>query len=143
MRAVDDTIADLRDKMARLAETIAETSERESRRTLQEKLDAYGGQVRKEEAKREKLLQEAHDATDHAQAASDMREWVRTVAEVAPTYDCAQQRDALRALGAVVTVWRDDYKHPDGWPQRYKIKLHFTGQALVMLPAYSPDSKDL
>jgi hypothetical protein len=50
------------------------------------------------------------------------------------------QIDALRALGARVTVWRSDYQHPDGWPQRYKVVLTFTGFTgqPVTLPAHSP-----
>ena len=56
-----------------------------------------------------------------------MREWVRVVAAKAPTMTRAQQRATLKALGAVATVWRADYVHPDGWPQRYRITLHFTG----------------
>jgi hypothetical protein len=120
------TIATLRDKMGRLAETIAETSERESRRTLQDKLDAYAAQVRSEEGKRERLLHEASEAIDHARTARDIREWVRVVAEQAATFTREEQRITLKALGARVTVWRADYVHPDGWPQRYKIRLHFT-----------------
>jgi Recombinase/Recombinase zinc beta ribbon domain len=137
------TVAALRDKMGRLAETIAETSERESRRTLQAKLDAYAEKVRAEEGKRERLLHEAREAADRAQAEQDIRAWMREVAAVAAGYDCAQQRDALRALGAVVTIWREGYVHPDGWPQRYQIQLHFTGftgQAPVTLPPVHPDS---
>jgi hypothetical protein len=121
------TIANLRDKMACLADTISETSERESRRTLQEKLDAYGAQVMKEEKKRAQLLQEARDAAQEAEAERDMREWVRVVAEWAPTFTREEQVRTLKALGAVVTVWREGYEHPDGWLQRYRIELHFTG----------------
>jgi hypothetical protein len=121
------TIANLRDKMARLADTIAETDERESRRTLQEKLDAYGAQATKEEKKRTQLLQKARDAALEEQADREMREWVRVVVERAPTFTREEQIYTLKALGAVATVWREDYVHPDGWPQRYQIKLPFTG----------------
>ena len=135
--AVADTIAALRAKMDALAETIAETSKGESRRTLQEKLDRYADQVTAEEKKRERLLSEASEAVDHAREAREVREWVRVVARKASTMTRAQQRATLKALGAVATVWRADYVHPDGWPQRYKIRLHwtgFTGQP-VTLPA--------
>jgi site-specific DNA recombinase len=140
-------IARLRDKMDRLAETIAETSERESRRTLQDKLDAYAALVRTEESKRERLLREARDTADHVQAEQDIREWVRIVRERAPTFGPAERATTLRVLGAVVTVWRADYVHPDGWPQRYRIVLRFTGftgQAPVTLPPTAhPDSNYL
>jgi DNA invertase Pin-like site-specific DNA recombinase len=125
--AVAGTIAALRNKMDALAETIAETSKGESRRTLQEKLDRYADQVTAEEKKRERLLQEAHDAVDHAREARNVRAWVRVVAAKASTMTREQQRATLKALGAVATVWRADYIHPDGWPQRYRIQLHFTG----------------
>ena len=125
--AVTHTMAVIHDKMGRLAESIAETSDRESRRTLQEKLDAYAGQVRAEEGKRERLLREARDAADYADAAQEVRDWVRVVAEKADTFTREEQHATLKALGAVVTVWRADYVHPDGWPQRYRIVLTFTG----------------
>jgi hypothetical protein len=133
-------IAALRDKMAALAETIAETSNRESRRTLQEKLDEYAERVSAEEGKRDRLLREAREASDYAHAARDVRDWVRLVAASADTFTREEQRTTLRALGAQVTVWREDYVHPDGWPQRYKIVLHFTGftratEQPVTLPA--------
>jgi DNA invertase Pin-like site-specific DNA recombinase len=139
------TVAALRDKMGRLAETIAETSERESRRTLQDKLDAYAAQVRKEEGKRERLLSEASDAVDHAREAREVREWVRVVAEQAATMTPAKQWATLHALGAQVTLWRADYVHPDGWPQRYQIVLHFTGFSgqPVTLPAAQSVKPDL
>jgi hypothetical protein len=57
--AAESTIKTLRQKMDSLAETIAETTNKESRRTLQDKLDSYGEQVTAEERKREKLLAEA------------------------------------------------------------------------------------
>ncbi|HEV8191240.1 MAG TPA: recombinase family protein [Ktedonobacterales bacterium] len=120
-------IAMLRDKMGRLAETISETSEKESRRVLQEKLDAYAAQARKEEGKRERLLSEARDAAQRANEERDVREWVRIVADRAATFTRAEQVTTLHALGAQVTVWRADHVHADGWPQRYKIVLNFTG----------------
>jgi hypothetical protein len=52
---------------------------------------------------------------------------VRVVAAEADTFTREEQRDCLRILGAVVTVWRADYVHADGWPQRYRITLNFTG----------------
>ncbi len=130
-------IATLRDKMGRLAETIAETSEKESRRVLQEKLDTYAAQARKEDGKRERLLAEAGEAIDRARDERDIREWVRVMAERAASFGREEQRAALMALGAQVTVWRADHVHADGWPQRYKIVLNFagfTGQP-VTLPA--------
>ncbi len=136
--AAADTIAALRDKMDALAETISETSRGESRRTLQEKLDRYADQVTAEEAKRERLLHEAHDAVESAKTAQDIREWVRVVAAKAETMTRAQQRATLKALGARATIWREGYVHPDGWPQHYKIVLHFTGFTgqSVTLPAH-------
>jgi DNA invertase Pin-like site-specific DNA recombinase len=127
VEAVDAQIATLRDKMGRIAETIEDTSDRESRRVLQERLDTHATSIRNEEAKRAKLMEEAHTRAEHTQAQADMAAWARVVAEKAPTMTRAQQVATLRALGAEVTVWRGDYVHPDGWPQRYKIKLHFTG----------------
>ncbi len=62
------------------------------------------------------------------------------VAARAATMTREQQRDTLRALGARLTLWRSDYVHPDGWPQRYKIMLHFTGfsgQPTTLPPAVS------
>ncbi|HEV2459815.1 MAG TPA: recombinase family protein [Ktedonobacterales bacterium] len=136
--AAADQIAYLRDKMARLGETIAETSERESRRTLQATLDHYARQVCAEEGKREQLLQEAHDAADQAQQERDIREWVRDVREHAADYGPAERRVTLKALGAVVTVWREDHVQEDGKPGRYRIKLGFTGFTgqPVTLPAH-------
>jgi site-specific DNA recombinase len=131
------TIATLRDKMDALAETISETSKGESRRTLQEKLDRYADQVTAEEGKRERLMREARETTDRAREDREIREWVRVVAQRAGTARREEQRAVMMALGAKVTVWRADYAHPDGWPQRYKIVLTwtgFTGQPIT-LPA--------
>ena len=145
LEAAGAVITTLREKMGRLAETIADTSDRESRRVLQENLDGYAAQLRAEEGKRERLLGEAHDAVEQAQDARDVREWVAQVAARAPSFTRAEQVAALRALGARVTVWRKDHVHEDGWPQRYRITLNwsgFTGKA-VTLPAHtgaSPES---
>ena len=71
----------------------------------------------------------------------EVREWVRAVAERAGTMTRAQQRATLKALGAEATTWRADYAHPDGWPQRYRIVLHFTGftgQPVTLPAAQSP-----
>jgi Recombinase/Recombinase zinc beta ribbon domain len=137
LEAVEATIKTLRDKMNRLAETIADTSDRESRRVLQEKLDTYAAQARKEEGKRERLMREAHDAAQYAKDARDVREWISVVSERTATASRDEQRATLLMLGAQVTIWRKDYVHPDGWPQRYKIELRFTGftGAPVTLPA--------
>jgi DNA invertase Pin-like site-specific DNA recombinase len=137
IEAADANIRTLREKMSSLADTIAETANKESRRTLQEKLDNYGDQVMKEERKREKLLGEAHDAVEHAREEREVREWVKVVSERAATASREEQRAALLALGARVTVWRDDHVHDDGWPQRYKIELRWTGFSgePVTLPA--------
>src|SRR5262249_41608648 len=56
------TIKALREKMDSLAMTIAETTNKESRRTLQDKLESYSEQVVGEERKREKLMTEAREA---------------------------------------------------------------------------------
>jgi DNA invertase Pin-like site-specific DNA recombinase len=148
LEAVEATIKTLRGKMASLAETIAETANKESRRTLQEKLDSYGDQVMKEERKREKLMREAQDAVEHAREEREVREWVSVVSEHAATFTRLEQVAALRFLGAQVTVWRADHVHEDGWPQRYKIVLHWTGFTgePVMLPArktVNPDSNNV
>lgn len=45
----------------------------------------------------------------------------------AASFSREEQRKTLRALGAEVVVWRANYQHPDGWPQRYRIRLNFTG----------------
>ncbi|HEV2460599.1 MAG TPA: recombinase family protein [Ktedonobacterales bacterium] len=132
------TIAHLHSKMDSLAESIAETTNKESRRTLQDKLDRYSEQVAAEEAKRERLVQEAHDEAEQAREAREVREWVRVVAGHMASFTREEQRQTLKVLGAHMTVWRADYVHPDGWPQRYQIKLPFTGftgQAPITLPA--------
>jgi hypothetical protein len=137
VEAADATIRTLREKMSSLAETIAETANKESRRTLQEKLDHYGEQVMAEERKREKLMGEARDAVEHAREEREVREWIGVVTERAATASREEQVVTLRVLGAQVTVWRADHVHDDGWPQRYKIELRwtgFTGQP-VTLPA--------
>jgi hypothetical protein len=63
---------------------------------------------------------------------------------VADTVRPAEHRTTLKLLGAEVTVWREDYVHPDGWPQRYKIDLHFTGYTgrapVTLPPAHSGDT---
>lgn len=125
--AADAQLRELRGKMSALAEAIAETTNRESRQVLQEKLDTYAERVRAEEGKREKLLREAQDAKAYAAAGREVRQWTRIVAAQAETFTREEKRDTLRALGAQVKVWRGDYVHPDGWPQRYRIVLHFTG----------------
>jgi hypothetical protein len=142
LEAAGATIASLRDKMDALAETISETSKGESRRTLQEKLDRYADQVTAEEGKRERLMREASDATDRAREERDIREWVRVVSGRAENASREEQRAVLMALGARVTVWRTDYIHPDGWPQRYKIVLNFagfTGQPITLPGASDSD----
>jgi len=130
-------IASLRDRMTALADDISETSKGASRQVLKEKLDQLATQLALESGKRERLLREASDATDRARDERDIREWMRVVASRAPTFTREEKRAALLALGAQVTVWRADYAHPDGWPQRYKIVLNFasfTG-APITLPA--------
>ncbi len=49
------------------------------------------------------------------------------MSERAGTFTREQQRDTLRALGAQLTLWRADAVHDDGWPQRYRVVLTFTG----------------
>ena len=136
--ATNAQIATLQGKMDTLAESIAETAARESRLVLQQKLDEYADKLRREEVKRERLLREAHEVHEYTAAAQQIHEWIRTVASKAATFSREEQRDTLRALGAVMTVWRADYVHADGWPQRYRITLHFTwfrtGDQPVILP---------
>ncbi len=138
LNAADAQIMRIGDKMSRLADTIAETSDRESRHVLQVKLDDYSTQVRAQEAKKAKLVQEASEAASYAEQARTVREWVRVVAGKVEGASPAEQRTVLKALGAEVTIWRADYHHADGWPQRYRIILHFTGFTgqPVTLPAH-------
>ena len=148
LEAVAANTARLRVSMNNLAESIAETSSREGRQPLQEKMELYAGQLRKEDAKRERLMAEASAAVDHAKDAHDIREWVSVVASRADSFTPLEQVTALHALGAQVTVWNENYVHEDGWPQRYKITLHFTGFTgqPVTLPAthtVKPDSDNL
>jgi hypothetical protein len=136
LAAVDATIADLRGKMKDLGRDIAETTRGESRRVLQQTLDEYADMVEKEEGKRANLLRESANAGAQAAFAREMREVVRVVAREAPTFDCAEQRATLKAFGAELTLWREGGQ-PEGWPQRYKITLHFTGwtgHAPITLP---------
>ncbi len=140
VQAADAQLAMIRAKMGALAESIADTTSRESRLVLQQKLDEYGERLRTEEGKRERLLHEAREASAYAEASQGVREWVRVVAAHAESFTREEQRETLRALGAQLTLWRADYVHPDGWPQRYKIVLHFTGfsgQPTTLPPASS------
>jgi hypothetical protein len=128
--------------MTALAEDISETARGESRRVLNEKLDELAAQMTRETAKREQLLRDAQQEHDRARDARDICAWAAEVSERAGEFTRESQIDTLRALGAQVEVWRSDYKHPDGWPQRYRITLNFTGFAgqLVTLPASYRDS---
>jgi hypothetical protein len=81
--------------------------------------------------------QQQRDAEDYAATEREVREWVQVVVAEAAGFTREEKRRTLRALRAQVTVWRGDYVHPDGWPQCYKIVLHFTGfggQRPVTLP---------
>jgi site-specific DNA recombinase len=127
LAAVEATLADLRQKMAELGTDIDETTQRESRRVLLAQLDAHAVQLEQEEAKRAQIMREGETASEQAAAALGLRERIQRAAVRAARADPAQQRALLRALGAEVTLWRADYQHPDGWPQRYKIRLHWTG----------------
>src|SRR5262249_41078256 len=127
VEATEATIRTLREKMDSLADTITETANKESRRTLQEKLDNYGEQVMAQEGKREKLLGEEDDAVEHAREEREVREWVKIVSGRATTASREEQVAVLRALGACVTIWRADHVHDDGWPQRYRVVLLWTG----------------
>jgi hypothetical protein len=70
---------------------------------------------------------------------------VTLVAERAPTFGPAERAATLRAVGALATIWREDYQHPDGWPQRYQIVLRWTGFTTggqpVILPPTAPDAR--
>jgi hypothetical protein len=113
--------------MTALAEDISETARGESRRVLNEKLDELAAQMTREQGKREQLLRDAQQERDHARDARDICAWAAEVSERAGELTRETQIDTLRALGARVEVWRGDYQHPDGWPQRYKVTLTFTG----------------
>jgi hypothetical protein len=113
--------------MAALTEAISEQVNGEARQALQEKLSQVGEQVTREQVKRERLLGEAVDASAYVEATHDVATWARLVASKAGTFTREEQRECLQALGAQVTIWRADYQHPDGWPQRYRITLTFTG----------------
>jgi len=138
LQAITAQLTALRDKLGRLSDAIAETENTESRRALQEKLDATATQVQREEAKRVRLLQEERDAASYARDERDIRVWVCEVALQAEHFTPIEQRAALRALGAEATIWRADHVHADGWPQRYRITLNFTGLSgqPVALPAH-------
>ncbi|HEV2461948.1 MAG TPA: recombinase family protein [Ktedonobacterales bacterium] len=127
LAAVDATLATLREKMAELGADIDATTQRESRRVLLAHLDAHAAQVEREEAKRVEVLREAETRAQQATAAQSVRDAVQMAAARAAGADRARQRVILRALGARLTLWRADYVHPDGWPQRYKVRLHWTG----------------
>ena len=140
VQAADAQIALFRGKMDGLGESIADATSREGRLVLQQKLDQYGERLRAEEVKRERLLHEAREASTYAEASQGIRERIGVVAARSATMTRAQQRDTLRALGAQLTLWRADHVHPDGWPQRYKITLHwtgFSGQPTTLPPATS------
>jgi site-specific DNA recombinase len=131
-------LASLREKMDRLSDAIGETTNREARRALQDKLDDTAEQMQAQEMKRIQLTHEQSDAVTFAQDERDLRAWVCEVASQAEEFTPIEQRAALRALGARVTIWRKDYVHPDGWPQRYKIDLTFsgfTGEAETLPPS--------
>ena len=141
LEAANAHLATLCDRMAALADDI-ETARGEARKVLNEKLDELAAAVQRETAKRDRLLREASAASDRAQDERDIREWVCEVAAQSDGYTRELQRDTLRALGARVVVWRADHVHADGWPQRYRITLTwtgFTGQP-VTLPARYPDA---
>ena len=120
MDAVNAQLTHLHERMTALAEAISETSVRESRAVLQEKLDELSAQVTREQGKREQLLRDAQQERDRARDARDICAWAAEVSERAGEFTREAQIDTLRALGARVEVWRSDYKHPDGWPQRYR-----------------------
>jgi len=102
-------------------------------------MDDYADRLSAERAKEARLVRESTAAIDYAREASLVRMWVCTIAATAQDFTRGDIRECLRALGAVCTLWREDYVHPDGWPQRYRIKLTFTGftsdGAPVTLPA--------
>jgi DNA invertase Pin-like site-specific DNA recombinase len=140
MEAVTAQLAHLRERMSALADSISETSTREGRAVLQEKLDALGAQVEREIAKREALLRAATQEQERAQDVRDVCAWAAEVSERASEFTREMRRDTLRALGAHVDIWRSDYQHADGWPQRYRVTLTFTGfgNDAVTLPAHHP-----
>jgi DNA invertase Pin-like site-specific DNA recombinase len=142
LEAANAVLSHLRNRMTALADAISETTAKESRQVLQEKLDQLAVQVTRETGKRDQLLRAARDADARARDERDIREWACAVAASASEYTREVQRDTLRALGAQVTVWRSDHMHADGWPQRYKVTLTFTGFTgqPVTLPARYPVS---
>jgi site-specific DNA recombinase len=142
LEAVNAQIAHLCGRMSDLAQDISETQRGESRDVLKEKLDELAAQLSRENGKRDELQREASEATDRTRDERDIRAWVCEVASHAENFTPLEQRVALRALGAEVTVWRGDYQHPDGWPQRYQIELTFTGFTgqPVILPASYRDA---
>jgi len=104
MDAVNAQLAHLRERMTALAEAISETSRGESRAVLQEKLDALGEQVTRENGKREQLLRDAQQERDRARDARDICAWAAAVSERAGEFSREAQVDTLRALGGT----RDD-----------------------------------
>jgi DNA invertase Pin-like site-specific DNA recombinase len=143
LEAATATLANVRERMTALVEDISTTARGESRQVLNEKLDQLAAQFQIEEGKRDRLLREARETADHARDERAIREWVCEVASHAADFTRIEQRAALWALGAQVTVWRGDYVHEDSWPQRYQIDLTFTGftgPASITLPARNPQS---
>ena len=138
LAAADAQIAALQARMASAVEAITEVSSAAARAALTAGLDDLAAQLTREQAKREQLVREAADERAYAVGASEMREWARLVSQRADQFTPEQRRDTLRALGAQVTVWRADAVHADGWPQRYKVTLTFSGfggQPVTLSPA--------
>ena len=86
LEVVMANIKELRENMDNLTDSIAEQNSRGARQSLQEKLELRADQLRKEEAKRERLMAEASAAVDYAKDARDIREWVSTVAAHADNF---------------------------------------------------------
>ncbi len=138
LNAADDQIAALGARIANKRKFAELVDDDQERAEMAAEVSELRAQVRAQEAKKARLVTEAADAASYAEQARTVREWVTRVDADADTFTPAERRATLKALDARVTIWRADYVHPDDWPQRYRIVLHFTGFTgqPVTLPAH-------
>ena len=97
MDAVNAQLAQLQGRMSALAKAISETSNRESRRTLREKLDQLSAQYTRDEGKRDQLVRDTQAERDRAREARDVCAWATEVADRAGEFTREMQIDTLRA----------------------------------------------
>jgi DNA invertase Pin-like site-specific DNA recombinase len=152
--ATDAVMKSLRTKMTNLALAVAETADPDSRHVLQSRLDEYAAQLRIETAKRERLQGEAAAADAHAAQLATLTDWTREVTRRAGSFTWEEQRQALKALGVQVDVWRPrDEAHAGAYAQqRYRVRLFAATDGerdTIILPAFvrvnssAPDTTNL